>query len=479
MQTKTETVEPVWISILLASLLVTAAPALSQSLDGVWQSQGYGYVFEFLGSHVKAFEVTSTTCVTGFTARLQPNPTAAEDFGGAAAFQSNEGHLFFIRPGGPKDHKLLHFENSASDVRIDRIERLPALCERLTANTPADNFEVFTRTFAEHYISFDLKQTDWGKVVAEYRSKVTSRTTPAQLFDIFEAMIRPLGDVHTSISAPKVHFRGISTAREFEGIRPGTDRILKGQSEERFQKTRMRTLFAVTQHAYLRGPVRNFCHGRIQYGHIDAQTGYLRILALFGYTESNDFTAGLAALEAALDEIFADSTLGALVIDARINFGGTSRYETAISSRLTTTEYLAYTVQARSDPIDRNKWTPSFMIMVKPSSRPGFRGPVVELIGPYTLSAGETFTEGLMGRTPRVTRIGENTQGAFSDVLERRLPNGWTFGLPNEVCRTADGTSFDGLGIPPDINVPVFADADVAAGKDPAIEKATQILGKH
>jgi C-terminal processing protease CtpA/Prc len=104
---------------------------------------------------------------------------------------------------------------------------------------------------------------------------------------------------------------------------------------------------------------------------------------------------------------------------------------------------------------------------------------VVELIGPYTLSAGETFTQGLMGRTPRVTRIGENTQGVFSDVLARRLPNGWTFGLPNELYRTADGTAFDGLGIPPDITVRVFADADVAAGKDPAMERAIQILGKH
>ena len=31
----------------------------------------------------------------------------------------------------------------------------------------------------------------------------------------------------------------------------------------------------------------------------------------------------------------------------------------------------------------------------------------------------------LMERRPRVTRVGENTQGVFSDVLDRRLPNGW------------------------------------------------------
>ena len=76
-------------------------------------------------------------------------------------------------------------------------------------------------------------------------------------------------------------------------------------------------------------------------------------------------------------------------------------------------------------------------------TRPGFQGPVVEFIGPLTISAGETFTQALMGRTPHITRIGENTQGVFSDVLGRRLPNGWSFALPNEVYRTPEGTAFD------------------------------------
>jgi C-terminal processing protease CtpA/Prc len=101
---------------------------------------------------------------------------------------------------------------------------------------------------------------------------------------------------------------------------------------------------------------------------------------------------------------------------------------------------------------------------------------VVELIGPLTISAGETTTQALMGRTPKVLKIGENTQGVFSDVLGRKLPNGWVFGLPNEVFRTAEGTTFDGPGIPPDVEVPVFSDQDVAAGRDPGLERALAVL---
>ena len=78
----------------------------------------------------------------------------------------------------------------------------------------------------------------------------------------------------------------------------------------------------------------------------------------------------------------------------------------------------------------------------------------------------------LMGRTPHVIRIGSNTQGVFSDVMLRHLPNGWTFGLPNEVFLTEDGKHFEATGVPPDITVAVFPKDDLRAGRDLALERA-------
>jgi C-terminal processing protease CtpA/Prc len=153
-------------------------------------------------------------------------------------------------------------------------------------------------------------------------------------------------------------------------------------------------------------------------------------------------------------------------------------YGLALASRLATTEYVAYSKEARIDPVDRTRWTPGQPSVVRPSTRPGFKGPVVLLTGPLTISAGETMTQALMGRTPKVVRIGENTQGVFSDVLGRTLPNGWRFGLPNEVFRSSEGKTFDGPGIPPDIEVPVYADEDLAAGRDPALERARIALDR-
>jgi len=437
--------------------LISCLPLAAQSLDGVWRSEGYGNVFVVKGADWKTFEVTSTTCVAGFSATRSTGATGDRE----ATFRANEdfdtdSQEFFIRLNGSNDHKRLHLEGAASDIRMERISCMPAVCDHLTPDTPQDNFEVFTRTWAEQYISFDLKHVDWGKLVTANRPKVTAETSPIDLFAILAGMIQPFGDAHTSIDAPGI---GMS----FQGFRLGIKRSPQ-------------SVLKVTDSAYVTGPLRKFCLDQVQYGHIDTATGYLRILSFEGYSATGEFESDLAELENALDTIFSDPNLKALVIDVRINSGGADPLGLAIASRLATHEYLAYNKVARADPVDRNNWTPGDPSIVKPSTRPHFLGPVVELTGPSTVSAGETFTQALMGRTPHITRIGENTQGVFSDVFGRRLPNGWRFGLPNEVFLTPEGKAFDGPGIPPDIEIPLFSASDLATGKDPAMAKAIQVL---
>jgi C-terminal processing protease CtpA/Prc len=100
---------------------------------------------------------------------------------------------------------------------------------------------------------------------------------------------------------------------------------------------------------------------------------------------------------------------------------------------------------------------------------------VALLIGPNSVSAAETFAQALLERRPAVTRIGKPTQGVFSDVLGRTLPNGWTFGLPNERYTTR-GRTYDRTGVPPDVDIPLFLPADVEAGRDTGIEAALRTL---
>jgi Peptidase family S41/Tricorn protease C1 domain len=446
---------------LIACVAVTAAASSAQeSLDGFWESEGFGYVFAISGRSLKAFEVTATTCVASFTAQRLPNSQP----GRAATFRSKE-DVFFVRQGGTDDSMLLHQEDTIADITIHRIGHSPASCDRPTPDTPEGNFEVFAQTWAENYISFERRGVDWSRVVAEHRQRINARTTPGELFSVLQAMIEQFADMHTYLSAPSLK----QSTKQF--WRPGTDRVVKGGIEE-FDKRGRRKFFSFIDHTNLRHEAKMFCNRGLHYGDLGGGVGYLRIRSFGAYSKSNDGEA----LEGCLDTIFGGGKIQSLVIDMRLAFGGSDELGLAIARRFAAEPYLAYAVQVRSRSIEG--WTAKQPVVVQPSPRPGFRGPIAVLTGPVTLSAAESFVLALIGRNPPVVRIGENTQGVFCDVLSRRLPNGWTFGLPNAVYSTIDGKTFDVTGIPPDIPVPVFADADLEARRDPAIETARRVLSK-
>src|SRR5690348_1917497 len=200
------------IGIVLTAAVMSslAAPCRAQSLDGIWRSEGYGYVFAVQGPSWTSFEVTTASCVPGFTATLVQDRAPGRE----ATFDAMGTRKFFVRSSSGADRKTLHFEGAASDMRMDRISAVPSLCSPPTSDTPQNNFDVFARTWSEHYISFGLRRVDWDKIVAENRRKLSATTSPAQLFDILKGMIEPLGDAHTRIRAPQID-------KSFSGFRLG------------------------------------------------------------------------------------------------------------------------------------------------------------------------------------------------------------------------------------------------------------------
>jgi hypothetical protein len=426
------------------------------SATGLWATEGYGLVFDVGADTVTSFEVTKVSCIPALRAR-----TTAPPAGALAAFtMANAPVTFVIIPGSSATQARVHLPYAASDMVIHRIDRKPAVCDKPTPDTPLSNFDVFAQTWAEQYGFFAEKKVDWSAVVAANRSRVSDTTTPEQLFDILSRMIAPLQDAHSYIAA-----RAIS--RNFGGVRK-TPSFL-ATPDERNEG------YALVS-AHLTGALQRFCEGQVEFGMLGPDVGYLRIRGFSRYSKDGAFESGLAALEAALDTAFANArTWKGLVIDVRLNNGGADPYGIAIARRLTATPYTAYVKQARSDPADPTRWTAEQPSVVEPGARPSFLGPIVELTGVQSISAAETFTQALMNRKPKVIRVGETTQGVFSDVLGRRLPNGWSFGLANERFVT-NGKSYDNVGIAPDVQVESFTPAARATGRDAAVERALAML---
>jgi C-terminal processing protease CtpA/Prc len=468
-------ITPVLFSIagLMALLSTFVPPARAQSLDGFWQSDGYGLLVEIRSAKLSTSQLTSISCLPWWTAKR------SEGSGNKSEVVFNRGDaLIHLTPGSSEDTLLMRESVSVSSMSLRRVIARPTSCSDKLPNTPQNNYAVFWQTFAEQFALFPLYHTDWAAVDRKYRSQVTASTTPEELFGIFREMILPFHNAHTNINAASIN-------HQYVGYRPASEIGLRLQASSSLSIKEILDLFnqeaqrskEIIESKYSNGKLRSYCNDMIQFGMLKDSIGYLRILGFAGYASEGGSEQDASSLEAALDDIFKDGKqMNGLVIDVRVNTGGADPLCLAIASRLTGAKYLAYSKVTRNSLTGPLRFTAPQPAWVDISTRSGYRGKVVLLIGPDTLSGGETFAMALMGRKPHVTFVGENTQGVFSDVFGHKLPNGWTFGLPNELYLAKTGKSFDAQGVPPDIRVPVFPKADLESGRDGALEKAFKVF---
>jgi len=455
--------------LLFSAFGMAQAQTATQSLDGLWLTDGYRELIDFQGDKLQTYEITTLSCIASQNATRKPNAGAVNEI-----VFANDDDTFRIFPATSADTRWLHEDGSVSNILHRRTGSRPEPCRQPVADTPVTNYQVFWETFAEQYPFFALHHIDWWALDKKFRPQVTPDTKPEELFRIISGMVDPLHDAHTFIHAKSINQR-------FHGFRPEPDPM---------QKKNGARITEIIETKYVSGGLREFCNKQLQFGFLSpspdstvpesgrkGKIGYLRMHSFSDYSRDREFVKQVDALETALDDIFKDSSdWTGLVIDVRINGGGSDVFGISIASRLATRDYLAYSKVIRNDIHDPDHRTPPQPVMVHVSQRPGFRGPVVLLTSSDSVSAAETFTMALLGREPHVVRVGANTQGVFSDDLGHRSPNGWTFGLPNEIYLTKDGRAFDGTGVPPDTEVPIFLAADLASGRDSSLDKALELL---
>ncbi|WP_027927325.1 S41 family peptidase [Amycolatopsis benzoatilytica] len=426
--------------ILLAGLALLSTVALPHStVDGVWRTVGYGQLVQVSGGKLSTYDVTKVSCLPG----------SLSGTGDGTTFATNEGSVVTIRPGA------MTFDDNLGVRSLRRVPGgLPREC-RVPANE-LSTFDVFWHTFAENYPFFRAKGVDWQSEGDAARREVAAH--PDRLYDVLCGLIRPLHDAHVALSAPGQHCAS---------PRPGTPD--PGKTVPR--------AIAVAD-ANLGVPTRTWAGGALAYADLPGGLGYLRITGFHDY--AGTFAESSKILAKALDEIFTPGhQRSGLILDLRVNGGGDDPLGLQVAARLTDVPHYAYAKRARNDPDDPSRFTVAQPFFVQPAVAPRYRGPLAVLTGNLDVSAGETFLQALLNRQPRPVLIGQSTQGAFSDTLDRALPKpGWTVSLPNEEYLDPHGRTYDGTGIGPDLPVPVFAPDDLAAGRDPALALARRVLGR-
>lgn len=430
------------MAMLCVFAVLPAQPSkAADEVDGLWLSNGYGYLIDLTGEDTKLYDVTAISCMLFYEGDLADLYEMSAEI--------IDGELVLDSP------VLIH-------ITARPIDELPAPCAdggTAASDDPILNFEVFWHSFNDNYAFFDLHGVDWQAAYDEFRPQVTAETTPEELFQILSDMIAPLDDEHTSISSPFAEFSPAVTPEW------GNDDVLgtiQGSVERIAADYLGGTLTLDFEQFSLVGDENLIAAPFIFYGPLSDTVGYVNIVVML---PPGDIALEEAAL--GLDpviEAFAD--METIIVDVRFNPGGHDGLALLYAGRFADQEYLAFSEQARYG----DELSPVLEQYVVPSGPRQFTGNVLVLTSPATVSGAETFVMA-MQPLPHVTIVGERTAGAHSDILGRTLPNGWEFGLSNEIYTTSDGNIYELVGLTPDIEIPVDP-ASWEAGADNILDAA-------
>ncbi len=432
---------------------------------GVWRSRGYGWRLE-VGAH--GFSVGDETSVSFLPCDHGPSGS----FFTAFDHHRNDGDSLLLRHRG--DVTSYWFDAVARGARLRPADD--------HSDDALRNFDVLWAQFDENYAFFDLRGVDWRDARRRLRPRLKAADGEGALLEVAAELIAPLGDAHVSITAGD---RVLDVTSPIRDRKLALTRTYGAPPWSHDRQTYTDRLQAAFGEMFLGGRYRATTNRMMIYGELAPGVGYLTLFGEFGHADTplsraaQDLPRGrlaaaavladeIAGLRRSLDEVAAAMTsMRALVVDVRLNYGGYDRLALDFAARFTARRRMAYrkTTWARGRPIVSQD------IEVAPAGPSLAHLPVFLLTGRQTASAGEILVLAMMA-CPNVTRVGERTLGILSDNLYKRLPNGWEISLSNEIYAAPDGAIYEAEGIPPQEPTPVFDPRDVAGGLRHAVERA-------
>jgi hypothetical protein len=430
-----------------------------RELQGVWRSQGYGKVLLIEEDEYVLYEETKISCQPVYSGSLDELGEHYEDLA-----VSPRNHGFSVRRA-----------SGISRFNFRRLKNLPRTVDQSRQKDPDDpeyNFDVFWQTFAEQYALFSLKGVEWEQSYQRFRPRIASDTHPEILFATMAAMLRPLRDGHIRLHTPWGHYDAGPRPALYKRLEKELATADDDRETGSYLGELREWLHDVIHEDYLAQRVSHGGHRLVEWGRLNHITGYLNIRAMAGQSgKAGRPAADLTSTDIVMSKVLAElGSLPNLVIDIRGNGGGYDGVALRFASYLVDRKRLAFQKSARQG----DRMTGRQAVHVTPADTENYAGNLFILTSELTASAAEIFVLSLL-QHPRLTLIGEPTQGILSDTLERHLPNGWYLTLSNEIYRASDGQIYEDVGIPPHIHLPFLGRKGREEGRDPILDFALRL----
>jgi hypothetical protein len=265
----------------------------------------------------------------------------------------------------------------------------------------------------QDYSYFDLRKVDWEKQFAEYAPKLEAAAGPAEFATLAARMLSAAQDVHVAVRAGDrrmvTHKRDVFPAMNFHQLERTIPQWTK-------------------RHDFV-------------YSGIYPNAHYLCITSL----------PVDAAFQVAINEVIGEAAAAnkPLILDLRANGGGDEPTARKIAGCFLDKPavYAAHVMRADG------KFSEQRQRVVQPyPAGPKFRGKVIVLTGPATLSSCEAFVL-MMRQVSDCKSVGMTTGGSSGNPKIHDLGNGTSVSLPQWKALRPDGTCFEGEGIKPDVEV--------------------------
>jgi carboxyl-terminal processing protease len=427
-------------SVLLFVLTFTTSCGSNQQhggLNGVWKSIGYGKILEIKDDKYCIYEITRISCLPARQSTL----IELEDF-------------IDLR----NDTLLLRY--GTLTYSFTRLGSLPNACSEkispITQNDILFNFEVFANTMGEHFAYFDLNKKNWDSLYVAQKSKLNSNSTATNLYAVLNETLKLTRDNHGQVEP-------IGDVIE----KPGLVNT-KNESGEDLKEYGDFEIAQIVAENFLD---KDLTHDSkmIKWGLANKNIGYVQIKAMWLFAdiklsdsliekegwvnayasemtkmnESEYISLEVAGVRRVMDRVMSDLfETDAIILDVRFNGGGQDAVSLEILRRFNDQKEKVVTQKAKFE----TSFTPEQAIILDSDTRPYIK-PVFVLTSRQSASATDLFA---MATLPmeNVKRIGSRTNGAISTALERRLPNGWSFSISNEIYFDNNGVCYENIGVP-------------------------------
>ncbi len=382
------------------------------NMTGVWRSRGYGWVWSIGNGQIKYYDEGGRYCILRRTRSRLPWGLQEQ---------------IHVHPSGKSMRFAL--DELGYLYTFDKLTELPPACRTAPNPGPVSVFNAIDQIFSNHYAFFKTHNVDWAKLVRRYRPRVSAQMSDRQLFALLKDLLSNINDGHVALRAyidgQRLRFSSGKRPKPYVALPPGT-KTLPGY-------------WTTSVGAALVGEnLKQNNRGSVKYGLIDGDIGYIYIRSVGRRTRPDvDQTMDKAI------RLFANAT--AVILDLSNNRGGYDSIGRRIVGRFARSKKIGLYKHAGDSPGDKPQ-----AIYLEPSSRQRYLGPVFVITGKSTFSAGETMTM-FLATLSNVTHIGERTPGALSDVLSKRLPNGWRVRLSNEIYLDSRRRAWESIGIPPQV----------------------------